>query len=293
MKANKIVLGTVQFGLEYGVNNTSGKPNSETVFAILDFGYQNSLRYLDTAEAYGDSQEIIGKYHQQSNNKFDVITKFSANRKDLPENIYNRIKHNIKTLSVDYLYGYMFHSYSDFETSYEYHMDGIQRAKNKGLVQKFGVSIYTNKEFENIINCEEIDFIQLPFNLLDNASHRKDLILSAKQKGIEIHTRSVFLQGLFFKQKSSLSPKLRPLLPYLNKIEEISLKTKLSISELALNYSIQQADIDYVLLGVETLSQLESNILSLKKELSLETMQEVNEISVNEIELLNPSNWNL
>src|SRR5690349_3253425 len=116
---NKIILGTVQFGLDYGIANRSGKPTTNEVTAILDCAAANNVRMLDTAEAYGDSQEVIGRYHRASSNRFDVITKYSASRKDLPADIVSRVEKDIDTLGVDSLYGYMFHSFRDFETSFE------------------------------------------------------------------------------------------------------------------------------------------------------------------------------
>ena len=115
---NKLILGTVQFGLNYGINNSIGKPNQATVNQLLDTAFNNNIRFLDTAEAYGNSQEVIGQYHDQSNNKFKVITKFSSARTDLPLTLKDRIKANIETLCIDSLYCYMFHNYEDFKSFY-------------------------------------------------------------------------------------------------------------------------------------------------------------------------------
>ena len=95
MQNNKIILGTVQFGLDYGINNKEGRPTYETIKEILDLAHTKKIIFLDTAEAYGNSHEIIGEYHANSNNKFKVTTKFSSLRKDLPSNISERIKHHL------------------------------------------------------------------------------------------------------------------------------------------------------------------------------------------------------
>ena len=115
---NKIVVGTVQFGLHYGVNNVSGRPSKEMAYSILDFAFENKIRLLDTAEAYGDSHEVIGNYHRQSENKFEVITKFSSKRTDLPSNLTERILQDMDILNVTSLYCYMFHSFNDFKSYY-------------------------------------------------------------------------------------------------------------------------------------------------------------------------------
>ena len=110
----KIILGTVQFGLDYGINNKIGKPDNNEVKSILDYAFDNKINFLDTAEAYGNSHERIGEYHANSNNKFKVITKFSSSRLDLPKNISQRINHHLKILNIDSIYCYMFHNYDDF-----------------------------------------------------------------------------------------------------------------------------------------------------------------------------------
>src|SRR5258706_13660907 len=164
----KFILGTVQFGLPYGINNGLGKPDQHEVNSILDFAYQSGIRLLDTAEAYGDSQEVIGKYHRQSANRFEIITKFSSKRDDLPVQLKERIKRNLETLAVDSLYSYMFHSFSDFKSYYQAFQSELRELKQTGVVQRLGVSVYTNQEIEELLKVDDIDLIQLPFNLLDN-----------------------------------------------------------------------------------------------------------------------------
>ncbi len=202
MQNNKIILGTVQFGLDYGINNKAGKPTYDTIKEILDLSFKKNINFLDTAEAYGDSQEKIGNYHSHSSNVFRVITKFSPSRKDLPNNISERIKCNLNTLKVESLYSYMFHSYTDFKTYFSLFKKELLSMKNEGLIKKIGVSLNSNEEIEDVLNCNHIDLIQLPFNLLDNNNQRKKTLIKAKEKGLEIHTRSVFLQGLFLKNQN-------------------------------------------------------------------------------------------
>lgn len=288
---NKIILGTVQFGLNYGINNTKGKPNGEEIKKIFDLAYENGINMLDTAEAYGDSQETIGEYHMQSKNRFEVITKYSSARVDLPENIANRVEHDLKLLNVSSLFAYMFHSFKDLTTHFEKFKPELLKLKLEGKIKKIGVSIYTNEEAEQVLNYKEIDLVQLPFNLLDNNSQRELAIRKLKDRGIEIHTRSVFLQGLFFMNQESIPAKLLALKPYLQKIKQNTLQYKCSLNDLALNYVLYQKQIDKVLIGVDTAEQLLTNIASSKKELN-ESMNEIDSIQVKETELLNPANWN-
>ena len=209
---NKLVLGTVQLGLEYGINNQTGKPSLDSAFEILHTAYDNGIKILDTAESYGDSQGIIGQFQKSNPDKvFNIITKLAANHSLKDNELLSHISNNLNILGVEQLYGYMFHNYQSFKQN-ENFIDELLVAKKAGIIKKAGISLYTNREIEDIVtNYSDFDFIQIPFNLFDNESKRKYFLDKARKKNIEIHTRSVFLQGLFFKNSNDLPEKLKPL----------------------------------------------------------------------------------
>ena len=289
--ANNIVLGTVQLGLEYGVNNKYGKLSLDTAFDILHIAYDNGIRTLDSAESYGNSQEIIGKFQKENpNKKFNIITKLSANNTLNKGELYRHIVNNCEVLGVNQLYGYMFHNYQNFISKVQFY-DEILFAKKKGIIKKTGISLYTNTEMESVIaNYNEFDFIQIPFNLFDNESKRKKIMKKAKTKGIEIYARSIFLQGLFFKNSNAITGNLKPLIPYLEELEFIKYKNGVNTEALALQYVLQKEYIDYVLIGVESTEQLLSNIKIYKYNYNIPHAS-IDRIHVEEYELLNPSNW--
>ncbi len=291
-KESKIILGTVQLGLDYGINNPNGKPDQIVSNQILNKAFENKITLLDTAEAYGNSQEVIGTYHKQAKHKFKVITKFSSSRTDLPEAIEERVKANIETLGVQSLYCYMFHNYADFNSYFTEFESGIVTLKEQGIIEKLGVSVYTNDELEDLLNYDQIDVVQIPFNLLDNTQQRLEILKKAQLKGIEIHTRSAFLQGLFFKNTKELAANLQPLKPYLELIQDAASSNNLSVADLALNYACNQETISNVLIGVDSVVQLEQNLESLKVDITADVIEKMNSIQVNDISLLNPSNWN-
>lgn len=287
---SKLILGTVQFGLEYGINNTTGIPSKENIKLILDLAYNNGINLLDTAEAYGDSQKKIGEYHNNSANKFNVITKFNSISREFPKKIIDRVYENLEILNVDKLYCYMFHSFEDFENYFEKYRKDLLLLKNRGIIDNIGVSLYTNNELESVLKFDEISLVQLPFNLFDNDNKRGIILKKAKLKGIEIHTRSVFLQGLFFKSISQLGDKIKPLEPYLRSLKDLCNKDY-KMHDLALNYVCNKKNIDKVLIGVDNIYQLKANIVSEKRNIQKEIFKKIEAIDVKEIELLNPSNW--
>jgi len=287
---HKLILGTVQFGLDYGVNNTAGKVNSRNVKVILDAAFEKGVLLLDSAEGYGDSQEKIGEYHINSSNSFQVITKFSSTRLDLPANIKERVYKNLKTLNIKSLYSYMFHSFDDYNKFYPVFKEDLIFLREEKSIQKIGVSLYTNEELEEVLKNDNIDLVQLPFNLFDNSSRRKEILLKAKSKGLEIHVRSTFLQGLFFKNVNSIQGKILPLKTYLEDLEQIKNKYKVSTETLALQYALQKSYIDKVLIGVDSAEQLKKNIYICSEKTDIPT-KVIDNINIKEGSLLNPINW--
>lgn len=288
---DKLILGTVQFGLNYGINNQSGRPEFEEVCHILDTAYQAGICLLDTAEAYGNAQQVIGAYHAKAIHRFNVITKFD-HRMPLGEGgIGQRIQQDLDELQVASLYAYMFHSYKDYEAYFKPFQHELEALISEGKIGKIGVSVYTNTELTAVIEQGLVSLVQIPFNLLENTLQRGQLIDRAKQKGIEVHTRSVFLQGLFFMDLERIPLQLKPLVPYLNQLNEIAQAENLSMQALALNYAIYNEGIDCVLIGTERKEQLLENLRSIQATSLGAWMKKVDQIEVNEVELLNPVNW--
>ncbi len=282
----KIILGTVQFGLNYGINNSSGKPFENETFEILDTALANGIDSLDTADVYGDSIKIIGKYNLTRNQQLKVLSKFK-NVKNGDLKLIAR--DSLETLNINKFEVYSYHSFPDYLSNKNIKEDLLE-LKSNGLIEKIGISIYSNYEFEKTIDDENIDVIQLPYNLLDNSNLRGYLIEKAKMNGKEIHVRSVFLQGLFFMDFDRFPEKLQPLKNYIKTIKDFCMMEFISIQTLALSYALYNKNIDKVLIGVDNSSQLLSNIKSIHNNQKAFDFID-NSIIVKEIDLLNPVNW--
>jgi aryl-alcohol dehydrogenase-like predicted oxidoreductase len=285
-EVDKIVLGTVQFGLNYGINNKSNKPSDYQLHEILDSAAELGISKLDTSNAYGDAIQRIGKYHRNSGVKFRILNKI----KDVPPGeVYDQAQRFLEILQVPYFDVYSFHSFTDY-LNFPLIMEELNVLKSKGLLKKIGISVYNNNELQKTIIDKNIDVIQLPYNLLDNQNLRGVAIEQAKRANKEIHARSVFLQGLFFMNGDSIPEYLIKLKPYLQKIKLYCEKESISLLALALSYAVYNQKIDNVLIGVDTKDQLLKNIESIND--LKDTFDYINEyIHVKETELLNPVNW--
>lgn len=274
---NKLVLGTVQFGCQYGINS-AGRPSKEMVSEILAEAKRVGITKLDTSSAYGDSEQVLGECIP-AEAEFDIVSKFPKGIGP----INDAIKGSLGRLRIKRLYGYLLHHFELYKENPSL-WDDFVRLKENGKVGKIGFSLYTPEELEILLNNKvQFDLIQIPHNIFDRKfdPYLKELA----DAGVEIHVRSTFLQGLFFKDRNTLSEKMHPLKQYLLELDEYSKDQGLSISELALNYNIQNPYIHGVLIGVDNVEQLRMNVSSIsEKKINLD-------INVKEQELLNPVNW--
>ena len=286
---SKFILGTVQFGLNYGINNKEGKASEEEVNNILLLASKSGIRILDTAYSYGNAMEQIGDFHKSSDHLFEVNTKFKIEKENVTT-ISEQLLESLTCLAISSVDTYFYHSFEDYINNPGI-LAELNQLRKKNHLKKIGVSIYNNDEMLNCINNDEIDVIQLPFNLFDNNNLRGDLIREAKKNNKEIHIRSVFLQGLFFMNPANLSLKLTPLAPYLAEIQRIALELDISIAELALAYVKKEPYIDRIIIGVDSAKQLENNFLASVFEMNDYTYNLINRLVVKETMLLNPQNW--
>ena len=288
MRNSRLILGTVQMGIDYGISNKSGRISEEQAFEILKCAWESGIRVLDTAEAYGKAHEVIGNFHATyPQMSFNVITKLPA---DYEHSVAQKIASYLKELNLQRLDTLMFHSFDSYQNSSD--IQKLNELKREGVIQKVGVSVYTNAQLEVVIDDPNIDCIQLPYNALDNRAQRGALISKAKKQGKEIHTRSCYLQGLFFMPLDSEKVIVQRLQRELNQFHSIVSESNRKIQDVALGYCVENKEIDHILIGVDSKKQLQENLDGLKEEIQKEMVNKLEQIIVEDTDLLNPSLWN-
>ena len=283
---NKIVLGTVQFGVNYGINNTSGQVTLEEVCKILEIAEKAGIQTLDTSSGYGASEAVLGKSLKQTKTSFKIVSKYPRCEAD----VRTTFEKSIANLCVGSLYGYLVHHF-DFYLERPEIFEEMISLKNEGKIQKVGFSLYTVDQLQYLLDHDvKFDILQFPYNIFDRQfePYMEELV----KKGVEIHTRSAFLQGLFFKDTNTLPSKLVPLKPYLDNLHQYCLDNNITIEELAFGYVLANDNVQGALIGVDNHHQLGSNIRVAGKVLSQEDINFIKSIDVKEKELLNPVNWN-
>jgi aryl-alcohol dehydrogenase-like predicted oxidoreductase len=247
---HKIILGTAQFGLPYGIANNK-RISVDEIYKILDYAYYNEIKTLDTAESYGNAHEIIGNYHKEFKSKFKINTKIK--QLGTKSDFDRKLDDLLEVLNVEKINTLMLHStFEDAKLFEEYKSVGLDRVKS------FGTSIYLGEDL-NFINIDDVDCVQLPFNLLDNYYKRKNTLEVLKKHNLRVDVRSIFLQGLLSNYESIKNDQLKPLVKNIEELKS-KLNNEYSIKYYAICYPLMQDNIDKVIFGVDSLNQLKENI---------------------------------
>lgn len=287
---SKLGLGTVQFGKDYGVNSVDGQVKPEEVKKILSYAHSKNIDLLDTAPAYGNSEKILGR---MNNSDFKVVTKtrhfdslkIMNNEVRLLNDDFNNSLNNLKQ---DSIYGLLIHNADDLlKPGAEKIFDNLQELKQTGKLTKVGVSVYDHIQLKSILDIFDIDMVQLPFNILDRRIIDSGMLALLYTKGIEVHARSVFLQGLLL-----MPDKIRPSKfnrwSGLWKVWHEWLKdNQISALEATIRHAVSFPEISRVLVGVDTVNQLKEIIIA-----SSGVLPKIpGELCTDDSDLLNPSNW--
>ena len=285
----KLALGTVQFGMDYGINSGI-KVEQNEVLKIVNLARKSGITLIDTAQLYGSSEKVLGNVNTVD---FDIVTKSRAFEQDIiNENeanlVTNDLDHSLKLLKQKSLYAFLVHHGEDLlKPGGEMIFNKLQILKEQGLVKKIGFSAYIDNQLIKIIERFDIDIIQLPMNILDNRLINNGLLNKLYTRGIEIHTRSVFLQGLLLMDMDK-RPKYFDRWSNLWKFwYEWLTDNKLSPLEASIRYMISKPEISRVLVGVDNKEQLK-NIIN-ASDGNIPTIPE--ELTTDDPDLLNPGNW--
>ena len=287
---SKISLGTVQFGVDYGISSINGQVKPKEVKNILSYAHLQDIDLLDTAPAYGNSEKILGEVSIQ---KFKVVTK--TRHFDKPEINIDDIAlmkkdffNSLKDLKQDRVYGMLVHNADDLlKPGCEKLFDQLQELKQAEKIMKIGVSVYDYSQLQSIFDNFDIDLVQLPFNILDRRMIDSGMLATLKRKGIEVHARSVFLQGLLLMSEKNRPDKFNRWHGLWKVWHEWLNDNQISALEGAVRHAISMPEISKVLVGVDNVDQLKEIVTA-----SSGVLPDIpDEMFTNDVDLLNPSNW--
>jgi len=253
----KLCLGTVQFGLNYGIEKKKVETNE--IDKILRTALKNGITILDTAQNYGDSEKIIGNFKKKDN--FKIISKISSSSLNNPNNLEQLkklLKNSLDNLGVSSLDGLLLHRPEDLKNTN--FLNNLNILNEERYFFNLGVSIYSPDDANLALEIENIKYIQIPYNILDTRLDKIDFFEKAKKKNKIIFARSVFLQGVLLKEHSKYPNFLEELKTFDNLLEDEIRKLGCSKLSFLLNFVKSNKKIDYIVIGIENLKNLEEII---------------------------------
>ena len=289
MNCSKLALGAVQFGMNYGVSNSSGQTSLIEVTKILNLAHKLNISLIDSAISYGSSEKILGEIGVSN---FDIVSKLPSSvltQKEVSSSIQYHIDNSLIRLKKDSLYGFLAHNAADLLSSNgEIIYKSLNLAKKNGLIKKIGVSVYYPEEIKQLMYYYDLDLIQAPFNIIDNRLIKSGLMKELSSSNIELHVRSIFLQGLLLMTPSNRLLKFNKWVALWNTWDEWLNDLKITPIEACLSYALSFDEISKLVIGVESAKQLQE-IANIKPLKSLNLPEDL--VTEDQL-LLNPANWN-
>lgn len=286
----KLALGTVQFGLAYGVANQRGQVSLAEAADILAVARSAGIDTIDTAIAYGDSETCLG---QVGVSGLRVVTKLPPvplQCSDVETWVRKQVLDSLHRLGIDYLHGLLLHQVSQLGGNYrEVLAASLKELKSDGLVQKIGVSIYAPVDLEIATASGVIELVQAPFNLFDRRLKNSGWLQRLALQGVEVHVRSVFLQGLLLMPPAAVPAKFAQWAGHLGVWHGwLGAHPYITAAHACLAFVASHPQVDRIVIGVDDLAQLQ--LLLAVAELPLP--EAIPDLSCTDEMLINPSNWN-
>jgi aryl-alcohol dehydrogenase-like predicted oxidoreductase len=254
----RVALGTVQFGLPYGIANRGGQVAEEDAAAILDRAWTMGVDTLDTAIAYGVSEERLGRIGVT---QWNVITKLPS----VPEScadvlgwMEESLTASLERLRVPKLRGLLLHCPQQLRGDKgDLLFQGLVSLKDQGLVEKVGISIYDPAELDALRRNYHFDLVQAPFNIVDRRLATSGWLKRLHEGGTEVHARSVFLQGVLLMKSVNRPTAFARWEPLWQNWNDWLIDQGLTPLQACLGFALSERAIDRVVVGVDNLSQLE------------------------------------
>lgn len=288
----RIGLGTAQFGMNYGISNVIGKNTHGDISGILKRAEDLGLRLLDTSPAYGDSEEALGQC-QTTTAPFSITTKTPTfGHDDITQNsadlLIASFMQSLKHLNREKLYGLLIHDADNLlVTNGSLLVEAMQELKRRGLVDKIGVSVYSSGHIDSLLDVFMPDIIQLPINVFDQRLVESGHLIKLKQLNIEIHARSVFLQGLLLMSLEDLPPWFNAIRSHISDYYSCLSESGISRLVAALTFVRDIKEIDCILVGVNSVDHVTDIVQAYRNGIGLD----VSRFAILDEQYINPIRW--
>lgn len=285
---NRLALGTVQFGLPYGIANQEGQVTRVAAKAMLQLAAAKGIDMLDTAVGYGESESCLGDAGVQG---FEIVTKLPPvpeNCPDINRWAHDQVDGSMARLGVNALYGLLLHRPEQLlDSNGKALYRALQGLKETGRVQKAGISLYSPNALEALAARYRFDLVQSPFNLVDRRLHTTGWLRRLKDDDVEIHTRSAFLQGLLLMSRKDIPSKFSQWVGLWDRWHEWLALGHISALQACLNFPLSFPEIDRVVVGADSVNQLEQVLSAAQASVPMGFP----DLHCEEENLINPARW--
>ncbi len=284
----KLALGTVQFGLSYGIANQKGQVSEKEVRKILKYAKNSNIDTIDTAIGYGDSEKCLGHVGVSTWKIITKLPEIPQDCKDIKSWINSQFTRSLNRLKMTHVKGILLHRPMQLLEPFGQEIwSAMQKIKKVGLVDKIGFSIYKPEELDQLWTDFQPDIIQSPFNILDQRLEVSGWLDKLHDNGIEVHVRSVFLQGLLLMNMRDRPVKFKSWDNLWKTLDEWLTEQKLTPLEACIGFVNSDRRINSIVVGVNSQYQLKQILGALTKEVG----QIPKDLIITDQNLINPSNW--
>jgi len=292
---SRLVLGTAQLGMNYGVANITGKPDFVEAKNVVRSAWANGIHEFDTAQGYGDSEKILGRIFEilGINSDVKIISKIDTALNHLDGDVlHSSIMRSLNNLKCTSLYGLMLHRESLLEIWDKGLGKLLAKFVYQGIVNRIGVSVYTTNKAVQALKTKGISMVQIPANILDRRFENAGVFELADELGKTVYVRSIFLQGLLVMDSDKLPISMKFAEPVLRKLCQVSREAGLTRHELSLGYVKSAYPSAKIIFGSETAMQVETNMKVWRMEFSEALLHVIRDrFSQVDEKILNPSLW--
>ena len=260
---HRLVFGTVQLGMPYGISNNRGKPDFKSACEIINAAFGHGITRFDTAQAYGDSEKVLGRIFKKYKmcSQVKVYSKLHPaldlrNKNAVQESVDN----SLNRLKIDQLEGLLLHHEEGIQFWDKGLGDVLYELVTKGKVKSIGASFYTPQKAIDALSIDGIEIIQVPGNILDQRFENCGIFSKAKECNKDVFVRSVLLQGILLMPLDRVPASMKHVSVYLERLEQMALDMNLSRQELVLSYAATRWPSAFVLFGAESAEQVIDNV---------------------------------
>jgi len=291
---SRLVLGTAQLGMPYGIANKIGKPDYASALSLVRTAWENGITEFDTAQVYGEGEQVLGRIFEELgvSSKAKVTTKLKLEQNSDKEALARRVQESLERLGVRKLECLLLHHEDMLDLLNDAVKETLQMLIQKGHVRHLGVSLYSPKRAKQALDSNLFHVMQLPASVLDRRFHRAGIFENAQEHGCCIYIRSVFLQGLLLMKMEEIPGKMAPVKPALAVLDRLASRDGLDRRAVALLYVRDKYPNAKVIFGAEAPEQVLQNIkcwrLKTPKRIFPELDNSLPGLGEN---ILNPAKW--